>query len=77
MRAKEAAAGGAPCGQLLQRTGGCIQIIGINEEAVRDNDCPESYFRTLFYLKSVKRIDSRPNYLVLHLADTEAGHPPM
>jgi hypothetical protein len=44
---------------------------------VRSGDCEESYFRTLFYLKSVKKVEARPHYLLLHLVDTPLAFPPI
>lgn len=33
-----------------------MQIIGINEAAVRGEEGEDSYFRTLFYIKNIKKI---------------------
>lgn len=44
---------------------------------MRSIDCSESYFRTLFYLKTVKKIEARPKYLLLHLVDSFLSFPPI
>lgn len=44
---------------------------------MRSNDCSESYFRKLFYFKTVKKIEARPKFLLLNLVYTSLSFPPI
>jgi hypothetical protein len=48
-------------------------MISINERAVRDSSCEESYFRSLFYTKTVEKVEVRKHAVIVYLKPTNNG----
>lgn len=52
-------------------------IVAINEDAVRQDAKEDSYFKTLFYIKNIKKIEIREKYLLISLGDAPNFFPPL
>lgn len=46
-----------------------LQILAINEESIRNADHEESFMKTHFYYKNMKKVEVTENYLIIYLTD--------
>lgn len=52
-------------------------IVAINEDAIRQDANEDSYLKSLFYIKNMKKIEIREKYLLITLGDAPDFFPPL
>ncbi len=43
------------------------QMFGINELSIKNNNYEESFFKSMFYIKTVERVELRKSAVIAHL----------
>lgn len=52
-------------------------MMGLNESALKNNNFEESFFKTMFYVKTVERVELRKHAIILQLKALERSEQPM
>ena len=52
-------------------------MMGLNESALRNSNFEESYFKTMFYVKTVEKVELRRHAVILQLKTAARTEQPM